>query len=184
MQLRKTTFKIMLTIISILILAIYTPVFAQNENIDAATEVLQSFCAAASQGDLEKMNQHTTKKYSENLNIAVNWYGFLPQLSELTPLFFKYSRFEILSIKEDGANILSEVNWIAPNSYDFAEILNASIDIGDFDINSKPHVEAFIAAVEKILSSGKYPMYISKREMIMVKENDVWKIDEWYQILD
>ena len=167
--------KLALTLLCGLCLLTAAPVYAQTDDVAAATAVIKAYYDTSIKGDVKASMEYMTATYrAETEELLASTDG----LMELGVLLLKRSEYEIISVKPQDQNMIAIINVTTPDMDHI--FLKASEDI-NADVSDEEFTRIIIKEASKLVTQQQdFPMTEDEITMVLIKENGQWKIDEEY----
>lgn len=167
--------KLTLALFCGLCLLITAPACAQTNDTDQAAKVVKAYYDTSIKGDVKAAMAYMSENYrAETEELLAETEGLL----ELGALLLKRSAYEIITVKQQDQNIVATVIVTMPDmDYIFFEASEG--------MDSEENEEAFTRllikqATELVVKQENIPLTENETTIVLIKENDQWKIDEEY----
>lgn len=167
--------KLALALLCGLCLLAAAPVYAQTDEVAAATSVVKAYYDTAIKGDVDASLTYMSKKYrAETEELLAGTEG----LKELGVLLLKRTEYEIVTVKPRDQNMVATTKLTTPDmDYIF---LKASEDM-DPNMTEEEFTTLIIKEASELMAKGQnIPRTEDEITMLLIKENGQWKIDEEY----
>lgn len=147
-----------------------------GDDLKDARKVFDQYCAAASNGDIDKLASLTSAHFRaeyEKMPAITD-----PDLIAMGKAYNKASKYEVLSMEQAGQEIIVKTKVSVPDPFHIMERVQATTPMQEFmNLTSEEQAANFMARKMKhILETEDVPLLAVDMDVPMVKEDGRWKV--------